>query len=224
MYININKKSIIIWSMCLFILVIIIIYFSFMINKIKYGNKIVLENNKINLTNYYTEYDVTVVSNKNINTYFVKEWYKEGVGIKSEYLDYTGNTYTVINTPTAINISSTNNKAQILIYNTYEKDNVLSLTTYINIFNKDIICNCTKNIYEKTGEINIHYSICGNEKCMQTKGIKEMGITGFELNVKGNTPITYMVYTGNEQPYASILYSKFESNIVIDDGLFKITN
>jgi len=223
MYVNIKKKSIIIWSFCLLILVIIIAFLYIKIDNVKFGKKIILDSNVLNISSFYAEYDATVISNKNINTYFVKEWYKEGVGGKIEYLDYMGNIVSIISTPSYIYINNSNNKANISTNNIYIEDNVLSLSTYINVFNKNITCACSKNIYEKDGEINIIYDVCNKEDCMQSSSIKHMDVDLFELNIKANIPITYTVYTGNKKEYACIVYNKFEVNTLIDDNIFSIS-
>lgn len=223
MYLNIKRKTFVIWSICLLFLCIGIILISSKIDEISFGKKIVLNENTLNLSSYYAEYDVTVISNKNTNTYSVKEWYKENLGSKIEYLDYMENIVSVVTNPTSLYISNNGNKASILTDNIYTLENVLSLATYINIFNKDITCGCTKDVYQKDSEINIIYSVCGKENCMQSVNLKHMAVTSFELNIKDNVPITYTVYTENKKEYVCIVYNKFETNIVIDDNIFSIS-
>lgn len=223
MYINLKGKHILIWSIILILIILSIVFLSLKTNEITYGKKLIIEDNMINITNYYAEYDTTVVSNKNINTYSVKEWYKEGVGSRIEYLDYIGNVITVITNLNDCYISNAGNKAYILTENIYGTNNVLSLATYINIFNKEITCDCIKNIYEKEGKINLVFDVCNKENCMQNVGIKRLGITSFELIVTDNIPTIYTVYTGNKKEYASIVYNKFDTNMSVEDGVFSVS-
>jgi len=223
MYMNMTRKCIVIWSFCILILVLLITVIAFKVNIITLGKRVILDDGDINISSYYAEYDATVISNKNTNTYLVKEWYKEGVGSKIEYFDYMDNIVTVINTPLGLYIGNNGNKSDMLNENVYERENVLSLATYLNIFNGDITCSCKKSVYKKNEEINLIYSVCNKDNCMQSNNLKHMGITNFDLNIKDNIPITYTVYTENKKEYACVVYSKFDVNILLEDEIFNIS-
>lgn len=222
MYISLKYKFVIAWTFILLLGICIIVMLTFKINKLTYGKKLILDDNIINITTYYTEYDVTVVSNKNVNTYFVKEWYKENIGSRIEYLDYMKNVVSVITTSSECYISNAANKAYILTKNIYGINNILSLATYINIFNSNITCNCSKNIYRKNEEINIVFNVCNKDNCILSEHIRHLGVTSFELMVIYNMPTIYTIYTGNKKEYASIVYNKFDTNILIEDSIFDI--
>ena len=152
----------------------------------------------------------------------VKEWYKEGIGAKLEYLDYMENIVSLISTPSLIYITNSGNKASLITDNTYSFGNMLSLATYIDIFNKEPICSCTKSVYDKNGEIACIYSFCNKDNCMQNERLKYMGITSIEMNIKDNKVVTATVYTENKKEYICIVYNKFETNILIEDNVFNI--
>ena len=218
MYLNITKRFVVVWSSILIVFTCMVVFVVFKTNEITYGKNI-LDDGVLNISSYYAEYEMTVVSNKNINTYFMKEWYKKGVGGRLEYLDYMGNTTRVISNKTSCYMSNSNNKAEMIVDNR-GSENFLILATYSNIFNKNITCSCVRNIYEKDNETNVIYSVCNKENCMQSDGLKRMGITGFELNIKDNIPISYMVYMENKKEYACIVYNKFNVNTQILDEMF----
>lgn len=222
MYINLGRKQFFVWTVVLVILICVSIFLMIVTNKIEHGKKLVIDKNTLNISSYYAEYEATVISNKNTNTYFVKEWHKEGSGSRVEYLDAMKNTVTIVTTKEEVYISSETNKLDFKTKNLYGKENILSLATYIDVFNKEYTCGCTKNVYEKDGKINCVFDICSKEGCMQSEGIKHMGVTRFELEICNNLPSIYTVYTQNKNKYVCIVYNKFESNINIDESVFSI--
>ena len=225
MYINLGRKQIFVWTLVLVILICVSICLALVTNKIEHGKKLVFRDNTLNISSYYAEYEATVISNKNTNTYFVKEWYKEGSGSRVEYLDSMKNTVTIVTTKEDVYISSKNNKLNFKTKNVYGTENILSLATYIDIFNESYnshICGCAKNVYEKNGKISCVFDICSKEGCLQSDGIKHMGVTRFELEICDGVPSIYTVYTKNKNKYICIIYNKFESNIKIDESVFSI--
>ena len=110
MYINLGRKQFFVWTVVLVILICVSIFLMITTNKIKHGKKLVIDKNTLNISSYYAEYEATVISNKNTNTYFVKEWYKEGSGSRVEYLDSMKNAVTIVTTKEDVYISSENNK------------------------------------------------------------------------------------------------------------------
>lgn len=222
MYINISRKRFFVWMLVLVILICVSIFLVFLTNKLEYGKKLVFDENALNISSYYTEYEATVISNKNINTYFIKEWYKEGSGNKIEYSDAMKNTVTIITNKGDVHIFSEKNKLDFKTHNIYSKENVLSLSTYIDLFNKAYMCSCAKNVYENDNKINCVLDLCNKEECMQSDEIKHIGITKFELEIVNNVPNIFTVYTKNKNKYICIVYNKFESNVNIDETIFSI--
>lgn len=222
MYINIRRRHIVIWTIVIIFLAGMIFFLVNITNKITNGKKIIVDKRNLNISSYFAEYDLTVISNKNKNTYFIKEWYKENVGSRIDYLDYMKNTVSIINTHSSCYISNSGNKAYNLTENTYDPENVISLATFINILKMDIGCSCSRNLYDKNGKITISYEICNKENCMQSDELKHMGITTMELLLEENKPSIYTIYTGNKQEYACIVYNKFGTNIFIDDNIFNV--
>lgn len=221
MYLNIKRKYLYIWGIILLFMILFILFLIVKINETINGKKI-LTNGKINISSYYAEYEMTVISNKNTNTYTIKEWFNENIGNRFEYLDYMKNNIFVTTLKDSVYIVNDGNKANIITDKNNAKYNVLSLSTFFDIFNKDITCSCAKSIYDKEGEIHIIYNICDKENCNQDESIIHLGITELKLDIKDNVPITYTLYTGTKKEYACILYNRFETNILIEDNVFYI--
>ena len=78
-----------------------------------------------NMNDYYAEYEVTIVSNKNTNTYSMKEWYKKEAGNKIEYLDSDGSKVNIITKKDKVSIKNENQK-NTLILDPY-------ITSYTNV-------------------------------------------------------------------------------------------
>ena len=126
MYINLGRKQFFVWTVVLVILICVSIFLMIVTNKIEHGKTLVARDNTLNISSYYAEYEATVISNKNTNTYFVKEWHKEGSGSRVEYLDAMKNTVTIVTTNEEVYISSETNKLDFKTKNLYGKENILS--------------------------------------------------------------------------------------------------
>jgi len=182
-----------------------------------------------NMADYYTEYEVTVVSNKNINTYSMKEWYKKDVGNKVEYLDSDGSKIHIITRENKITIKNENQK-NILNLDPYitSYTNVLSISTFMDIYNKSIEnSKCfSANSYEKVNNINmIIDNICKmKEKCTcEYKNIvKNVSKIELKLDKNSGLPLTYIVYDHNKKECISIVYNKFDINQDIKNNIFDI--
>lgn len=224
MFVNIKLKSklVVIWTTILIILIGVIITLITTVKKKVYGEKIVLKDNKLNITSYYLEADVTVISNKNINTYNLKEWYKEGVGNKFVFLDSKKNETQIITNQNECYIKNNANKAEIKTENLYEKSNILSLSTFIHMYNTKNSCSCKKEMYSKEESINITINICGAPYCENLHLFNQMKIKKMELTIKNNLPNIYVAYDINNKEYIYIVYNNVETNIQLQENVFNI--
>ncbi len=220
MFLNISLKSKGKWIVIVAIILILILIISIflmlnLIDKTANGEKI---NDKLDLTftNYYIQADMTVVSNKNTHTYNVKEWHKEGIITKLEYLDYMKNTVTIILENNACSISNSGNTAKLVINNMYENRNISSLSTFGYLYNldcKSCICEKTQHIKEEEDIVKINF----NEGCScQCNSIsEELKISSLELVLINGIPKNYTVYDKNKKEYICIVYNVYEKNIEI---------
>lgn len=212
----INKKVLIIWSIIIILFILVILIGVIYLNNLN-GRKITdIED----ILSYSLEYDMTVVSNKNINTYFVKEWYKESVGNKFEYLDYMKNTVSITLNKDDCLIKNSKNKAYILTNNIYESENVSSLSFFLNSYKYK--CNCKKYGVNKNEENRYVIEISNKDSCNLKDVLESIKIDKLELVLKDNIPITYTVYSGGRE-YISIVYRKQDLNCNIDESVFSIT-
>lgn len=218
MVLNVGKKGLIIWTILIVIAVVCIIalicYLNFSIN----GKKLTKKNiHEINF--YQTIYDMTVVSNKNINTYFVKEWYKENVGNKFEYLDYMKNTFTVILNKDSCYIKNSGNKAYLVTQNIYGNKNISSMSFFLRMYNTK--CNCKKEAYSKNNEDRYIIQVSKEDSCVLKDVLDKLKVDKLELVVKDGLPLTYTIYSGGIE-YISIVYRSVDVNTSIDDSIFNV--
>jgi len=220
MFFNISLKSKDKWIVIVGIVTVIILSASIslmLVNIYKIQNGEVLKE-KIDLTftNYYANYDMTVISNKNINTYNVKEWHKEGVITKLEYLDYMKNVVTITLENSSCNISNSGNTAKLVINNTYDNKNITSLSTFGYLYHMvQDNCGCTKTEYVKDKVTTITINFKAGCQCNCNKITEELGISRLELVLTDGAPKNYIVYDKNKKEYISIVYNVYEKNIEI---------
>lgn len=218
MFFNISLKHKAKWIVITSIITIIILFISIismikLIDKIQNGE---IFNKEIDLTfrNYYTKYDMTVISNKNINTYAVKEWHKAEEITKLEYLDYMKNTVTIILENNTCNISNSGNTAKLVINNMIGNKNIASLSTFGYLYNLDCNkCNCNKEKYIKNDEIVVKIEFKEGCDCECNKIIEDIGVHSLELVIKDSIPKNYIIYGKNKKEYISIVYNVFDTNI-----------
>lgn len=215
MFLNIHLKSFIKWKIIiLFLVIAIFVIVNFLminlIDKVKNGEKV---KEKIDLTfsSYYTQYDMTVISNKNINTYSVKEWHKEGEITKLEYLDYMKNTVTITLQNNMCTISNNGNTSKLVVQNMYGNKNIASLSTWGYIYNLvGKTCDCSKEQYIKDGETTIIINLKNEGLCECSKFSKELGVSCLKVIFIDNNPKNYIIYDKNKNEYISIVYNVYE--------------
>lgn len=217
MFLNVSLKSKGKWQLVVFCFSVIIlsgsIFFMFgMINKMKngeaYKNKI-----DLNFVEYYTQYDMTVISNKNINTYNVKEWHKEDVMTKMEYLDYTKNVVTITLQNDECSISNSGNVAKLVINNMTNNKNIASLSTFGYLYNLNCdSCKCDKTQHIKDNEIIVAINFKNGCHCGCCKIVEDIGISKLELIFVDGMPKNYTIYDKNKKEYISIVYNTFDKD------------
>jgi len=220
MFLNISMKSngrwiTIAFLITLFILVASIILMIGMLDRIKNGEKI-QDRLDLSFKNYYVQYDMTVISNKNINTYNVKEWHKEDDTTKLEYLDYMKNTVTITVKDSTCTISNNGNVAKLVINNMHENRNIASLSTFGHLYNISCQnCGCEKTQHIKENELVIRISLKAGCSCDCNNIAEELGVSELELILVDNKPKNYTVLDKNKKEYISIVYNVYEKNIEI---------
>ncbi len=231
-----NKLTLVLFGLIsILVILTIIVYTLAMKSNILRGTKIGdiigrigSDNNIINMTSYSAEFEITVKSNKNTNTYTMKEWYKKGIGTKQEYLDSSNNKVTILTLNNKTIIQNENQK-NVMVLNEYitKYTNLLSINTFIDIYQKykEKDCCFDANSYEKVNNI---YMILDNsckmgENCNCDVSEIVKNVSKIELKVDKNTgkPITYIVYDNDKKECISIVYNKFDINAEIKEKEFK---
>ena len=203
---------------CVITIVVLILSVLLMITKVnKIQNGTIVKNKEdLSFTNYYVQYDMTVISNKNINTYSIKEWHKEGVITKLEYLDYMKNIVTVTLENNTCNISNSGNTAKLVINNMYENRNIASLSTFAYLYNNSCgSCECDIKQHVKDDETILTITFKANCACDCSKIANELGISELKLILVDGIPKNYTILDKNKKEYISIVYNIFEKNIEI---------
>ncbi len=191
--------------------------------------KIGTKNSVFNMESYIAEFEITVVSNKNTNTYRMKEWYKKDVGTKQEYLDSEGAKVNIVTKKNKTTIKNQNQK-NILKLDPYltSYTNLLSINTFLDIYNKSVEkTGCfSANSYEKVNNINmIIDNVCKNIKecrCEYMELVKNVSKIELKLDKNSGLPLTYIVYDNDKKECISIVYNKFDINQEIEDKIFDI--
>lgn len=220
MFLNISLKSKDKWILIIFIITVVILTLSIfymlkVINKVQNG-EIFTGELDLSFSNYYTVYDMTVISNKNVHTYNVKEWHKEGVITKLEHLDYMKNVVTITLENNTCNISNSGNTAKLVINNMVDNKNIASLSTFGYLYNMDCSsCGCNKTKHVKDNETIVRVNFKEGCSCGCSKIADEIGVSSLELILVNNVPKNYTVYDKNKKEYISIVYNVFEKNIEI---------
>ncbi len=222
MFLNISLKSKGKWALLVFGLAVIIFIISIfamlnIIDKIKNG-EIFKGELDLSFSEYYVQADMTVISNKNINTYAVKEWHKEDY-TKLEYLDYVKNKVIITLKGNNCTIQNSGNTAKLAINNMIGNKNIASLSTFGKMYNNHSdSCKCERQKYIKDNEMII--TIILNENCNCScncnKIVQEMGIKTLKLILVDGIPKNYIILDINQKEYISIVYNVFEDKVNTD--------
>lgn len=182
-----------------------------------------------NMQSYIADFEITVISNKNTNTYKMNEWYKKDIGTKQEYLDSEGSKVNIVTKDNKTIIKNENQK-NILSLNPYltTYTNLISPKTFLDIYNKSKEKKCCFSAasYEKGNNMNmIIDNICVNVdkcKCEYMNIVKNISKMELKLDKSSGIPLTYIVYDNDKNECISIVYNKFDINQDIDDKIFDI--
>ena len=222
MFLNISLKSKWKWILVVFLVSVIIFIVSIfamldIIDQIKNG-EVFKGQIDLSFNEYYVQADMTVISNKNINTYAVSEWHKEGY-TKLEYLDYMKNKVLITLNDSNCTIENTGNTAKLVINNMVDNKNVTSLSTFGYMYNNHSdTCKCERQKHIKDKETIITIVINENCKCSCNcnKIIQDIGVNTFKLILVGGVPKNYIILDKNKKEYISIVYNVFEDKVNID--------
>lgn len=220
MFLNISLKSKGKWIEIVFTITVVILVLGIflmlkVISKVQNGEVFTGELD-LRFEKYYTVYDMTVISNKNVHTYNVKEWHKEGVITKLEYLDYMKNIVTITLQNGMCNISNNGNTAKLVINNMADNKNIASLSTFGYLYNTDCSsCGCSKTKHVKDDETIIRVFFKEGCSCGCSKMADEISVSSLELILVNNIPKNYTIYDKNKKEHISIVYNVFETNIEI---------
>lgn len=193
--------------------------------RIKEGVDILDSTNIFNMTSYYATLDMTVVSNKNTNTYRINEWYKEGVGEKLNYFDSVNGNITEEFKDGKYFVKNDKNKL-ILNGDIKEEKTRMSMLSsflywykYIQNNMSECSSKCISN--KKKGDIVYTIIIGENNEKSDAKLVNicnNLDIVKLEIITDKNNviPKTYILYDKNEKEIISIAYIKLEINKKID--------
>lgn len=220
MFLNLlfSKKRKIILSIIILVLIILIILLLTLYHKLDIkinGNKSEFDINSLNLEKYTTNYDMTVISNKNIHTYNVSESYNRNENISIlKFLDYTKNEVQIKLNNNTCTISNSGNMLGLTTQITNNNKNISSFSTFIYLYNLiDGSCLCKKKVYSKDNNIILCINICNEDNCKLKKNLGHLDISKLELTLKSEIPKTYIIYDKNGKENISILYNTFKFNV-----------
>lgn len=186
------------------------------------------ESSIFNMTSYEAEYDVIIISNKNTNSYAIKELYSSGK-TKYEYVDSIGSKVSMIINQNKIKIQNDSQKnVMVQDFENIGMENTISISTFLEIYNiKGSIPIIETKEYLKDGYLKILMKVRQNEDVNNlddkyTNILKNISNIELEINEKTKLPSTYIVYNKNKKEVVSIIYNKFNINPKIDSKIFDI--
>jgi len=222
MFFNISLKSKGKWVLIVFgvgVVIFVVSIFSMInvIDKIRNG-EIFKGELDLAFNEYYVQADMTVISNKNINTYAVKEWHKEDY-TKLEYLDYMKNKVSITLNDNNCTIQNSGNTAKLVVNNMVDNKNITSLNTFGSMYNNHSYnCECERQKHIKDKETIITIILNENCKCSCNcnKIVQDMKIKTLKLILVDGVPKNYIILDKNKKEYISIIYNVFKDKVNID--------
>lgn len=201
------------------------------------------EDNIFNMISYEADYTMVVVSNKNTNSYNIKEIYSDGK-TKYEYLDSTNSKVVITINKDKVKVQNENQK-NVLIqdFKNVGLNNSISISTFLELYKNKKGVNANNkaqgdelaymegleiNEYLKNGYLRIimkakHHEINGMTDSESFKNMfKDISSIELEIEKKTKLPSTYVVYNKNKKQVVSIIYNKFNINPKIDNKVFDI--
>ena len=222
MFLNVSLKSKGKWILIVFgisVVIFIVSIFTMLnvIDGIKNG-KIFRGELDLSFNEYYIQADMRVISNKNINTYAVREWHKENY-TKLEYLDYMKNKVSIVLKDNNCSIENSGNIAKLTINNMVDNKNIASLSTFGDMYNNHSDnCCCDKQKHIKDNETVITIVLSENCKCSCNcnRIIQDIGVNTLKLILVDGVPKNYIILDKNKKEYISIVYNVFEDKVHLD--------
>lgn len=221
------------------VIAISLIITSFICVYFKTDEKLNNDNDLFDLKGYYTEYELLTFSNKNQNSYYIKEWYLNDNGsesFKTEFESASKDKVTYILTENTLKISSDKQLSSFNIDSfNISKKNLLSLSTFFEIYNKILNNNDNKTmkIENKNIDNTKHYIIyidkSENENDNDNAVFEEyneilndgLNISKIELVVNDkNIPIEYYILDDKENVITGIKYTNFDIIDKFDEKIF----
>ena len=199
------------------------------------------ENVLFNLNSYHAEYELVVFSNKNQNSYFIKEWYLNDNGnesFKIEFENALKDKFSYVLTKNNLNINSDKQLSDFHLdgYN-INKKNLISISTFLELYSKVLSANQEKimKIENKNIDNTKHYIIhIDNADNKNPSEIVEeyddilsegLNISKIELVVNDkNIPIEYYVFNDKQNVIIGIKYTKFDIIDKFDENIFANLN
>ncbi len=221
MFVGISVKSIFKskWTyICVCVLVLVGVFsLNSKIQHISLGKRITSDD-VLRVTPYYAEYDLTVVSNKNVNAYFVKEEFFHEVHT-FKYLDSLGHTTEVSINGNTVTIKNDGQKNTLAFDTTSISESKLSYSSiakvYASVKEHKNTCDCSFEMYEKEDKFNVYLFACGkakDENCINTLlSDSYFSEIQFELDKKTGIPCTMYVLGKDKNVINCIVYTKFEN-------------
>ncbi len=189
-------------------------------------------NNIFKINGYEVEYELTVISNKTNNTYYIHEWYienEEKEYLKFEFENELQEKIAYIFKDNSINIKNENqiNNLNIKNYN-FIKENLISLSTFIGIYRNFELQNSNEVKIEKnnTNEKSV-VTITGLDNKISKNSLfkNELKVSKLELVLnQDNIPIEYYVLDKNDEAIIGIKYTKFNVLEKFDEKIFANLN
>lgn len=206
------------WTYVVFLCLLIVgvLAINFKVQHIVLGKRVTPES-VLDIFKYYAEYDLTVVSNKNINTYFVKEEYL-GDYHKFSFLDSLNYTTEVTMQNSAVTIKNEKQKNELTFNDFGLNESKLCLASIIKVYNiiknEDNNCNCSYEVYEKESSFFVYLYACGkaqDESCINSiLSDTHFSEIQLEIDKKTGAPSEIFVLDKNKNTLNCIVYTKFE--------------
>lgn len=220
MFVGISVKNIFkskwLYVVTLCVLVVGILALNFKVKNIVLGKKVNLEN-VLDISRYAAEYDLTVVSNKNVNTYFVKEEYL-GDCHTFRFLDSLNYVTDVTWQNGTVTIKNEKQKNELTFSDFGLNETKLSLASIIKVYNiikeKENTCECLCEVYEKDNSFFVYLYACGNaqgKSCINSVlGDTHFAEIQIEIDKKTGAPCNIFVLDKDKNMINGIVYTKFE--------------
>lgn len=221
MFIGVNIKNIFkskwLYLIAFCVIVVWALVLNFKVQNIVLGKKVNLEN-VLDISRYTAEYDLTVVSNKNVNTYFVKEEYLGDCHTFS-FLDSLNYVTEVTWQNGTVTIKNEKQKNELTFSDVGLNESKLSLASIIKVYNiikeKENTCECTSGVYEKENSIFVYLYACGkaqDECCINSVlGDTHFAEIQIEIDKKTGTPCNIFILDEDKNMINGIVYTKFEN-------------